>query len=105
MKSTVKRINDCRMRNKPVSARLIWELGDKIFSLRYDLMEIGLQLDGVYDHLFRDLNVKTKWLEKVVILRRYLTKKELIPESLNWGRLEKGTSKKAKSLAMGKPVE
>jgi hypothetical protein len=105
MTSTIRTINAWRASNKPVSARLIWKLGDTIFSLRHNLMVLGLQLDGVYDHLTRDLNVKTKWLEKVIILRRNLTKEELIPESLNWGRLEKGTSRKSRLLATGKSIE
>ena len=98
-------INECRVGKMPVSARLIWELGDTIFSLRRDLAESGLQLDGVYEHLTRDLNVKTKWLEKVIILRRNIAKGETIPYSLNWGRLEKGTSRKSKLVAIGKPIE
>lgn len=101
----VRTINACRESRKPVSSRIIWRLGDMVFSLRADLAEFGLQLDGVYEHLTRDLNVKTKWLEKVIILRRNIAEEESIPESLNWGRLEKGTSRKSKLIAVGKPID
>lgn len=101
----VRAINACRENRRPVGSRIIWRLGDLIFSLRAGLAGHGLQLDGVYEHLTRDLNVKTKWLEKVIILRRNIPKEELIPESLNWGRLEKGTSRKSKLIAAGKPID
>lgn len=94
-------IKAARMSRKLVPARKVWKVGDEIFNLKDELEELGLQIDGVYDHLTRDLNVKRKWLEKVVIIRRYLSNVELIPESLSWGRLEKGTRRKAEKLKLG----
>lgn len=104
MTQIVDEIRDARKNRRPVGARQIWQLGDFIFRLRDQLEEIGLQLDSVYEHLARDLEVKSKWLEKVIILRRYLPDKKQLPESLNWGRLEKGTSRKAKQLKSGLPI-
>lgn len=97
-------IKDSRAKHNPVAARKIWQLGDTIFELRDELEKIGLEIDGVYDHLSRDLEVKKKWLEKVVILRRYLPDINLIPESLNWGYFEKGTRRKAENLKSGLPL-
>jgi len=94
-------IKAARSKHKPVVARKIWDVGDAIFTLRDELEELGLELDGIYDHLTRDLRVKRKWLEKVIILRRYLPEKELIPESLNWGRCEKGTRRVAEQIKAG----
>ncbi len=97
-------IKNCRAKHKRVSARTIWEVGERIYELKARLEELSLELDGLYTHLSRDLNVKRKWLEKVVILRRYLPKKDLIPETLNWGRCEKGTRRIAEKLRDGVPL-
>ncbi len=102
--SVLMEIRKYRENRMPIPARLIWKIGDIIFMLRDDLKHIGLQLDGLYDHLTRDLKVKRKWLEKVIILRRYVSDKNLIPKSLNWGSLEKGTGRKAKKLQNGLPL-
>lgn len=101
MNFLIAEINAVRSKRKPVTARKIWDVGDAIFTLRDELGQLGLELDGVYDHLTRDLGVKRKWLEKVIILRRYLPNKEPIPESLNWGRCEKGTRRVAEQIKSG----
>ena len=99
MRSAVTEINALRSARRHIPARTVWQLGDLVFRLRGELAELGLELDGLYGHLTRDLGVKRKWLEKVVILRRYIDDLSVIPESLNWGRLEKGTARIAQGLA------
>lgn len=101
MRSMIAEIQITRANHKKVSARKIWQLGDTIFKLKDDLEGLSLQLDNVYAHLSRDLRVKRKWLEKVVIFRRYLPSKEFVPKSLNWGRCEKGTRRVAEKLRKG----
>lgn len=101
MKSRIDEINILRKKRVPVSARGIWELGDQIFQLVDKLNRLSLQIDGIYDHLERDLMVKRKWLEKVIIFRRYIKKKSTIPEALNWGKCEKGTRRKAEQIQKG----
>lgn len=101
MSTLIEQIAEMRNHRKRVPARKIWELGDHIFKLKKDLERLSLQLDGLYAHLVRDLQVKKKWLEKVVIFRRYIHKKTLIPKSLNWGRCEKGTKRVAVALQKG----
>jgi len=101
MQSVVTDINTLRNHNNPIPARKIWELGELIFGLTRGLERLSFQLDGIYDHLVRDLGTKRKWLEKVIILRRYIPDKNIIPESLNWGRFEKGTRRKAEKLRNG----
>lgn len=101
MRSLVAEIDNLRLNHKLVPARKIWQLGDAIFELKDNLEKLSLQIDGLYDHLVRDLRVKRKWLEKVVIFRRYLPSEDIIPELLNWGRCEKGTRRVAESLLKG----
>jgi len=104
MKSIVSQIRKSRVDRSTIPARKIWQLGNAIFKLRDELEEIGLEIDGIYDHLTRDLKVKRKWLEKVIILRRYIPSIDLIPESLNWGHFEKSTRRKAEGLRSGLPL-
>ncbi len=94
-------IEAARSSPRLVPARAVWRVGDSVFRLRDELEAVGLQLDGVYRHLCRDLGVKRKWLEKAIILRRYLPDVALIPQSLNWGRCEKGTRRVAQRLSRG----
>jgi hypothetical protein len=96
-------IQTSRADRKLVPARKIWDLGDAIFELKSELEKLSLQIDRLYDHLVRDLGARRKWLEKVIIFRRYLPDEALIPESLNWGRCEKGTRKAAERLRNGLP--
>jgi len=105
MKTLVEEIQASRADRKRVPARKIWDLGDAIFELKGELEKLSLQIDRLYDHLARDLGAKRKWLEKVIIFRRYLPDETLIPESLNWGRCEKGTRKAAERLRNGRPPE
>jgi hypothetical protein len=104
MHSLIIEIGNYRMSRKPLPARIVWELGNNIFLLVDELEKLSLQIDGLYDHLERDLGAKRKWLEKVIILRRYVSKKELIPASLNWGKIEKGTRRKSERVGKGLPL-
>ena len=101
MQSVINEINTFRKERRLLPARVIWKLGNLIFKLVRNLEKLSLQIDGIYDHLVRDLNVKRKWLEKVIIFRRYLPNQFAIPESLNWGRCEKGTRRAAEKLQEG----
>lgn len=98
MRNLIQEIQNLRDNHKLLPARKVWHLGDAIFELQHELSKLSLQLDGLYDHLIRDLGVKRKWLEKVIIFRRYLPDENAIPQSLNWGRCEKGTRKAAEKL-------
>lgn len=98
MHSAIDEINTFRNERRLLPARKVWKLGDLIFELVANLERLSFQIDGIYSHLVRDLNVKRKWLEKVIILRRYLPNEHIIPESMNWGRFEKGTRRAAESL-------
>jgi len=99
MRAAVDQIDALRTTRRLVSARRVWQVGDLVFQLTRELADLHLELDGVYEHLTRDLGVKRKWLEKAVILRRYVDDVSLIPESLNWGRIEKGTARAARRIS------
>lgn len=101
MRTFIKEIQDFRNNRKLLPAHKVWQLGNAIFELKNNLSKLFLQLDGLYDHLVRDLGVKRKWLEKVIIFRRYLPDDNAIPQSLNWGRCEKGTRRVAEKLRKG----
>jgi|GEM_PF-1121196 len=98
MESEIRAIKNYRSGKTRTPARAIWHLGDSIFKLISDLERLSVQINNLYSHLERDLEVKRKWLEKVVILRRYIDKVEYIPVELNWGQCEKGTRKAALKL-------
>lgn len=98
MRLMVEDLNEARLKHIPVPASKIWVFGNNIFMLKNELEYLGLQVDGLYEHLSRDLSVKRKWLEKVVILRRYIPSKNIIPRASKWGAFEKGTAKKARAL-------
>jgi len=98
MRNLVKEIQNFRDNRKLLPARKVWQLGDAIFELQDNLSKLSLQLDGLYDHLVRDLGVKRKWMEKVIIFRRYLPSENAIPQSLNWGRCRNGSRRAAEKL-------
>jgi len=104
MRTFIKEIQNFRNDRKPLPAHKIWLLGNTIFELQGNLNKLSLQLDGLYNHLVRDLGVKRKWLEKVIIFRRYLPDENTVPEALNWGRCEKGTRRVAEKLRKGLPL-
>lgn len=99
MRSLVAEIESIRKKRVLLPARKIWQLGDLIFNLTNELSQLSLEIDGLYHHLVRDLGVKRKWLEKVVIFRRYIPALDAIPTTLNWGRCEKGTRRVAEVLS------
>lgn len=101
MKGELALMKETKILKKPITAKQIWILGNYIFELINKLELIQLQIDGIYNHLERDLGVKRKWLEKVIILRRYVSSSNMVPENLRWGLFEHSTRKKAEQLARG----
>ena len=101
MRCILREIQQTKLNKKLVPAYQIWHLGDAIFSLINKLEVFSFQLDGLYNHLVRDLGVKRKWIEKVIIFRRYIPDEKIISRKLNWGIFEKGTRRKAEQLVNG----
>ncbi len=98
LKSALSEIQDYRNSRKLIPARKVWQVGHLVHQLKDRMQDIGLEIDSLYDHLIRDLKVNRKWLEKAIILRRYIPRIEIIPRPLNWGQLEKGTRRKSIEL-------
>jgi len=90
-----------RARRALIPARKVWLLGDTIFRLRNELASLSLQMDDLYRHLSRDLGVKRKWLEKVIIFRRHVPDIALVPVGLNWGPCTRGTRRVGEALTRG----
>lgn len=101
MRKIVKDVETRRRSHKIVLARSIWQIGDIIFRLVAEMKANQLEPDSLYQNLERDLGIKRKRLEKFIIFRRYIGDINLIPESLNWGKCEKGTRKVAENIQKG----
>ncbi|MBN2378547.1 hypothetical protein JXM67_01930 [candidate division WOR-3 bacterium] len=101
MRKDINEMKLARETHTHISARKAWEVGDKIFKLKDDLAALGVQIDGVYRHLIRDLNVRRKWLEKIIIFRRYIFTESAIPKGLNWGKCSKVPKRSAERIVKG----
>lgn len=86
------------LKKQRIPAVFIWDIGDQIFRINNQINSTGFQIDDYYSHLERDLGISRKWLEKVIILRRYINDKNTLPQGLSWGYFEKGTKHKAIKL-------
>ena len=88
----------------PIPAQKVWEFGDAVFRLVESLAYLSLEIDGLYEHLMRDLEIDKGRLgryrmTRAITFRRYLVNKDLIPASLDWRRCEKNARKTAEQLA------
>ena len=104
MRKRLEEMEDMRRNREIIPARKVWEFGESIFSLKKEMERMSFCVNGLYDHLTRELGVKKMWLEKVVIFRRHIPEKKSIPPSLPWGRCSSSPRKAAKAiLNAGKP--
>jgi len=93
-----------RAQRRPIPARTAWELGNRVLRLTSKLRSSGLQLDGLYDHLCRDLGVKRMWLEKVIIFRTHIPRKSAIPGDLPWARCRDAPRSSAYRILKGESL-
>ena len=101
MRSCLSEMAAMKDRRQPITAQKVWEWGDAAFALVENLAEMSLELDGLYEHLTRDLGINQKRLSNVITFRRYLPAKELIPAALGWAQCEKSARKVAENLSKG----
>lgn len=87
---------------KPISARVMWSIGNVVFQLISDLQTRSLILDDIYAHLSRDVDLKYDELKKAIIFRRYLKEETLIPKNLSWRRCRDRARSSAKLISKGK---
>jgi len=78
--------------------RDMWSLGSKIRSFTNSLKKDGFYLNGLYEHLTRDLQVSRNLLEKVVIFRSYFSNRSLIPNNMLWREIRYAPRKNAEKL-------
>ena len=104
MRTILDDLDGLKAKRTPIPAQKIWEFGDAVFRLVDELRNSSLELDGLYEHLMRDLGIDNGRLGKyrmtrAVTFRRHLPAKELIPESLRWRECEKNARGMAERLA------
>lgn len=98
MQEVLADIDQLKRKRTPIPARKMWELGDAVVTLGARLEEGYMEVDGLNDHLVRDLGINGKRMGTIVTFRRHLPEKELIPESLGWSQCEKQARKVAEEL-------
>ena len=98
MQEVLADIDQLKRKRTPIPARKMWELGDAVVTLGAQLEEGYMEVDGLNDHLVRDLGINGKRMGTIVTFRRHLPDKELIPESLGWSQCEKQARKVAEEL-------
>lgn len=76
----------------------MWSLGNKIRSFINSLKKDGFYLNGLYEHLARDLQVNRNLLEKVVVFRSYFLNRSLIPNNMVWREIRDAPRKNAEKL-------
>lgn len=104
MQGQLKELNEMKKNRKIIPARKIWKLGDSIFSLVDKMEQMLFCINGLYDHLTRELEVKKMWLEKVIIFRRYIADQKSIPKSLAWGKCSSSPRKATNLILSGKKL-
>lgn len=105
MRKLLSEVQERKHRKTTIPATLVWRLGEELFALVRNLNGMSLQISGLYDHLGRDLGVSRKWLEKVVIFRRYIPAVKHIPRKLTWGQCQDGTRRAALGIMSGNHVK
>ena len=98
MREVLAEIDQLKSRRTPIPARKMWELGDAVVALGNELEEGSMEIEGLSDHLVRDLGINGKRMGTIVTFRRHLPDRELIPESLGWSQCEKQARKVAEEL-------
>jgi len=89
---------------RKVPARRMWTIGNTVFELAGQLQQLSLEIDGLYDHLERDVGINRKTLERIITFRRYIPSRLLIPRTLTWSRCIEGTRRIAERIAQGQPL-
>ena len=104
MRKHLEEMDDIKANRGVIPARKVWKFGDCIFSLVKDMEQMSFCINGLYDHLTRELVVKRMWVKKVVIFRRYIPDQRYIPRLLPWGRCSSSPRKTAKAILNGEKL-
>ena len=98
MRSLVDEFEHFKANRTAIPAYKVWELGDAVLDFIKNLRGTSLEIDGLYEHLERDIGIKRKRWEAAITFRRHLPTKGLIPESLRWRECEKNARGIAEEL-------
>ena len=91
-------IEQLKSKRTPIPARKMWELGNAVVNLGAELDDNSMEMEGLNDHLVRDLGINAKRMGTIVTFRRHLPEQEMIPETLGWSQCEKQARKVAQEL-------
>jgi len=93
-------INKIKKRDSINQAPLkdMWNLGNKIHRFMRSLKKDGFYLNGLYEHLVRDLQVSRDLLERVIIFRSHFTNHTLISNDMLWREVRDAPRKNAEKL-------
>ncbi len=80
------------------SLKDMWSLGNKIRRLTHILGKDGFYLNGLYEHLIRDLQVSRDLLEKVIIFRSYFSDRSLLLDNMVWREVRDAVRTNAEKL-------
>jgi len=106
LKNMLKQIELKKTQKIALPSLFMWDFGDKILSLVDAINSKKFEIDNLYEHLIRDLDRKRGWLEKVIIFRRSLPNRKLIPHDLKWSVCRDAPKKSAELILNGKnPTE
>ena len=98
MRDVLADIEQLKSKRTPIPARKMWELGNAVVTLGSELEESFMEMDGLNNHLVRDLGINAKRMGTIVTFRRHLPEQEMIPETLGWSQCEKQARKVAQEL-------
>ena len=101
LRTRLRKIEERRRRGQRITARMVWDVGERIFTLVEQIGRLSLQINGLYAHLVRDLGVKKEWLEKVIIFRHHIPDKRSIPRGLSWGLCARRPKSAAQLILQG----
>ena len=76
----------------------MWKLGDKIHRFADSLRDDGFYLNGLYEHLVRDLGASRDLLKRVIIFRSHFPSCSLIPNNMLWKEVRDAPRTSAQEL-------
>ncbi len=104
MRQALAQIEQLKGSRIPIPALKMWELGDAAAQLSARLEQESLEVEGLNEHLARDLGINGKRMGTIITFRRHLPDQSLIPETLGWSQCEKQARKVAEELKAGQLV-
>jgi hypothetical protein len=93
MKGLLKTRDNLKLKNKIITARFMWRIGNEIFLVLEELNNNGFIVDDLYENLTRDLNVSKTTIKRLISLRRYFNDINELPPRLGWSKIKDAPKK------------